>query len=138
MFPPLWGIRSQGQCPQKQLVVENESAARRSTWPGFTRARHHLLVCTAPGLVVVVVVVVEVLLYVHIKTSGTLVEVLLYVNVAYQGREPSSSFQCCFTSTETVRTVRDGEPKDGHLDFHTAPELFVSVLLYVHRDRTDC
>ena len=58
--------------------------------------------------------------------------------------------QCCFTSTETVRTIRDGEPRpatsafffgvalrqqrpcgllgtggtqDGHLDFHTAPEL---------------
>ena len=29
--------------------------------------------------------------------------------------------QCCFTSTETVRTVRDGQ--DGHLNFHTAPDL---------------
>ena len=29
-------------------------------------------------------------------------------------------FKCCFTSTETVRTIRD---QDGHLDFHTAPEL---------------
>ena len=39
---------------------------------------------------------------------------------------------CCFTSTETVRTVRD---QDGHLDFHTAAELCVrSVLLYVYRD----
>ena len=31
---------------------------------------------------------------------------------------PSVPIQCCFTSTETVRTVTD-----GHLDFHTAPEL---------------
>ena len=56
--------------------------------------------------------------------------------------------QCCFTSTETRRgaqdgyldspelyslmllyfhrdlwTIRDGEAQDGHLDFHTAPEL---------------
>ena len=27
--------------------------------------------------------------------------------------------QCCFTSTETIRTIRDG---DRHLDFDTAPE----------------
>ena len=34
------------------------------------------------------------------------------------------SFQCCFTSTETLlRTIRDGGAQDGHLDFHTAPEL---------------
>ena len=26
--------------------------------------------------------------------------------------------QCCFTSTETIRTIRD-----AHLDFHTAPGL---------------
>ena len=32
--------------------------------------------------------------------------------------------QCCFTSTDTIgpETVRDEEPQDGHLDFHTAPE----------------
>ena len=30
--------------------------------------------------------------------------------------------QCCFMSTETVR-IRDREPKTGHLDFDTAPEL---------------
>ena len=29
--------------------------------------------------------------------------------------------QCRFTSTETVRPIRDEQ--DGHLDFHTAPEL---------------
>ena len=45
--------------------------------------------------------------------------------------EPMS--QCCHTSTETVRFIWDGEPRtgspgrgaqDGHLDFHTAPELW--------------
>ena len=47
--------------------------------------------------------------------------------------------QCCFTSTETVRTIK---AQEGHLDFHSVPELcgFVSsssVLLYVHGDRMD-
>ena len=31
--------------------------------------------------------------------------------------------QCCFTSTETVRLIRTGGAQDGHLNFHTAPEL---------------
>ena len=35
-----------------------------------------------------------------------------------------SSVQCCFTCTETVRTIRDGDTQDGHLHFHTAPELW--------------
>ena len=64
----------------------------------------------------------------------------------------NSPAQCCLTSAETIRTVRDGDPRtamsaetirtirdgdprtamsaetirtiwDGHLDFHTAPEL---------------
>ena len=30
--------------------------------------------------------------------------------------------KCCFTSTETVGLLRIGA-QDGHLDFHTAPEL---------------
>ena len=33
-----------------------------------------------------------------------------------------SSVQCCFTSTETVGLLGTGA-QDGHLDFHTAPEL---------------
>ena len=33
-----------------------------------------------------------------------------------------SMVQCCFTPTETVRLIRRGA-HDGHLDFHTAPEL---------------
>ena len=32
------------------------------------------------------------------------------------------SFQCCFTSRETIRLIRDGA-EDGHLNFHTAPGL---------------
>ena len=35
----------------------------------------------------------------------------------------SSVFQCCFTSTETIRTIRNEGALDGHLHFHTAPEL---------------
>ena len=35
----------------------------------------------------------------------------------------SSVVQCCFTSTGTRRTIKDREAKDGHLEFHTAPEL---------------
>ena len=32
-------------------------------------------------------------------------------------------FSFYFTSAETIRLIRDGEPYDGHLDFYTAPEL---------------
>ena len=32
-------------------------------------------------------------------------------------------FECCCTSTETVGLLRTGA-RDGHLDFHTAPELW--------------
>ena len=32
--------------------------------------------------------------------------------------------QCCFRSTQTVRTTRDGETQDVHLDFHSAPQLW--------------
>ena len=31
--------------------------------------------------------------------------------------------KCCFTSTETVGLLGTGA-QDGHLDFHTAPELY--------------
>ena len=36
--------------------------------------------------------------------------------------------QCCFTSTETIRSIRDGWAQDGHADFHTAPELWIVVV----------
>ena len=42
--------------------------------------------------------------------------------------------KCCFMSTETVGLLGPGA-QDGHLDFHTAPELCSSsMLLYVHED----
>ena len=47
-------------------------------------------------------------------------------SVAHQCRF-TSTVQCCFTSTETLRTNRDGEAQGGHLDFRTAPELTSSV-----------
>ena len=33
--------------------------------------------------------------------------------------------KCCFTATETVGLLGTGA-QDGHLDFHTAPELFIA------------
>ena len=52
--------------------------------------------------------------------TGLLSSVLLYVHRDRRdclGRVQVGG-QCCFTSTETVRTIRD-----GHLEFHTAPGL---------------
>ena len=34
--------------------------------------------------------------------------------------------KCCFTSTETVGLLGTGA-QDGHLDFHTAPELWILI-----------
>ena len=34
--------------------------------------------------------------------------------------------ECCFTSTKTVGLLGTGA-QDGHLDFHTAPELYCEV-----------
>ena len=34
--------------------------------------------------------------------------------------------ECCFTSTETVGLLGTGA-QDGHLDFHTVPELRVEL-----------
>ena len=44
--------------------------------------------------------------------------------------------QCCFTSTEITRTIRDGEAQDAHLDFHTAPEALMAAWS-VWRGRAD-
>ena len=47
--------------------------------------------------------------------------------------------ECCFMSTETIGLLGTGA-QDGHLNFHTAPELclfrlkLVDVLLYIHRN----
>ena len=37
--------------------------------------------------------------------------------------------KCCFTSTETVGSLGTGA-QDGHLDFHTAPELWSSTNMH--------
>ena len=37
---------------------------------------------------------------------------------------PSLFVQYCFISTKTIRTIRDRGVQDGHLDFHTVPDLF--------------
>ena len=49
------------------------------------------------------------------------------------------SFLCCCTSTETIRLIRDGEPRTATSTFtqllssDTTTEI-VSVLLYIHRN----
>ena len=48
--------------------------------------------------------------------------------------------QCCFTSTETMRLIRDGEPRTATSTFTqllSSDPVSSSVLLYVHRDSTD-
>ena len=53
---------------------------------------------------------------------GMIRRTLLY-NPHIRGKD-HFQVQCCFTSTEiTLRTIRDRGAQDGHLDFHTAPEL---------------
>ena len=41
--------------------------------------------------------------------------------------------KCCFTSTETVGLLGTGA-QDGHLDFHTPPELCGSLSLVLYTD----
>ena len=36
--------------------------------------------------------------------------------------------ECCFTSTETVGLLGTGA-QDGYLDFHTAPELNIAIVI---------
>ena len=45
--------------------------------------------------------------------------------------------ECCFTSTETVGLLRTGA-QEGHLDFHTAPELcfFGRIRLFIFYRQT--
>ena len=49
--------------------------------------------------------------------------------------------QCYFTSTETIRTIRDGEPRTATSTFTQLLNSLAgnssSVLLYIHRDRKD-
>ena len=46
------------------------------------------------------------------------------LSVRYLGLQKTSTvlLKCCFTSTETVGLLGTGA-QDGHLHFHTAPEL---------------
>ena len=46
----------------------------------------------------------------------------------------SDQVQCCFTSTETMRSVRDGEPRTAILTF---TQLLSSDFSVMFRDRTD-
>ena len=46
----------------------------------------------------------------------------------------SFSFQCYFTSTETIRLIRDGDPRTATSTFTQLLSSEVSVLLYVHRN----
>ena len=51
---------------------------------------------------------------------------------------PPFQVQCCFTSTETVPTIRDGEPRTATSTFTQllTSVVLISVLLHLHRDRT--
>ena len=44
--------------------------------------------------------------------------------------------ECCFTSTETVGLLGTGA-QDGHLDFHTAPELCVVDAYVRHQEEEE-
>ena len=45
---------------------------------------------------------------------------------------PSLLDECCFPSTETVGLRLGTGAQDGHLDFHTAPELCSSFLSWLY------
>ena len=47
--------------------------------------------------------------------------------VACRGLDVVVVVECCFTSPETVGLLETGA-QDGHLDFHTAPELCSDVV----------
>ena len=45
---------------------------------------------------------------------------------------------CCFTSTETIRTIREGDPETTTSSFTQLLSSVTSVLFYVHREHKDC
>ena len=53
-------------------------------------------------------------------------ELINVFHVRYYTARDASLVECCFTSTETVGLLGTGA-QDGHLDFHTAPELDVAL-----------
>ena len=54
------------------------------------------------------------------KQNQNLPEALLLTSLTLYRQ--AVMMKCCFTSTETVGLLGTGA-QDGHLDFHTAPEL---------------
>ena len=57
-----------------------------------------------------------------------LVSVLLYVRPEHSYYVFTSLVQCCFTSTETIRLIRDGESRTATSTF---TQLLSSVLKYI-------
>ena len=46
-----------------------------------------------------------------------------YLDIFYVFWQPLARRQCCFTRKETIRIIQGRGSQDGHLDFHTAPDL---------------
>ena len=74
-----------------------------------------------------------------VQYSFTSTETMMLVRTDSPGRPPRlshnswtmcilRSVECCFTSAETVGLLGTGA-QDGHLDFHTAPELCILRLM---------
>ena len=59
----------------------------------------------------------------------------------YAERVDPVQVQCCFTSTETTWTIRDGDPRTASSTFmqllNSVTGRLSSMLLYVHRDHAD-
>ena len=74
----------------------------------------------------------------HRQHSPTRVTRCVHFVAGSHSSGSSDWLKCCFTSTKTVGVLGTGA-QDGHLDFHTAPELccarLIEVLLYVHIKR---
>ena len=74
---------------------------------------------------------------------GTQMAVSKFVteNSDYVRRLFDQLLHCCFTSTETTRIIRDGEPRTATSTFtqllSSESSWFVQTLLYVHRDHKD-
>ena len=114
----VWRNSSQREAPRQTAIAPSMSARHpRTLNPTSSLADRH------PLYVHTVRLPHEVLLYVHrdhkdlwtgepSTTTSTSTQLL-----------SSDIVQCCFTSTETIRTIMDGGTRHDHLDFHTAPEL---------------
>ena len=120
LFEQLWGTKSQGQCSQIQLLRTTEAKGRPT---------HSVKPASTP------VFTQHMGVHVHVKKKKK----------KKRKKEDASSpsfVQCCFTSTETVGTIRDGEPRATASSFtqllsSVSSANSSSMLLNVHRDRTD-